>query len=405
VNQWTIEVFTLADRHRKVVARGGTSPRYLATSSGAGHLVYVNQATLFAAPFDLDTLEVRGAAVPVLDDVAYESRTSTGQFDISRVGTMVYRKARSGVSALMTLQWVDPTGKKEPLRSTPGTYLDPALAPDGKRVAMSVGVGEAGRQDIGIYDPQRDAMTKVTFGRRRYRFPTWSPDGQYVVFFAPGEGLMQARADASSQPVLLIQSELASGSSTFSPDGKRLAYVEPSPGVSQIWTVPLQDRDGQLTAGKPEQYLASSFGSFPNAQLSFSPDGRWLAYTSSESGAAEVFVRPFPPASSGQGGQWQISNSGGTNPRWLGSGHELVYQSGDQIMAVKYTANGTTFVAEKPRVWIAKLGGPQWDISPDGKRVLVLTPAEPAEAPTQDHEVVFLFNFFDELRRRVPLPK
>jgi hypothetical protein len=111
----------------------------------------------------------------------------------------------------------------------------------------------------------------------------------------------------------------------------------------------------------------------------------------------------FPPPSSGQGGQWQVSNDGGTFPRWSRIGHELLYQSGDQIRATNYTVKGNTFAADKPRVWLAKLGGTEWDLAPDGKRVAVLTPVESAEAPKQEHEVVFLQNFFDELRRRVPV--
>jgi eukaryotic-like serine/threonine-protein kinase len=158
-----------------------------------------------------------------------------------------------------------------------------------------------------------------------------------------------------------------------------------------------------LKAGTPEPFLKSgSRDRYP----SFSPDGRWLAYSSSESGTFEVYVRAFPPPPSGQGGRWQISNTGGTQPRWSHSGHELVYQSGDQLMAASYTVNGDTFVAEKPRVWIAKLGGVGlWDLAPDGKRVAVVTPAGSAEEATQEHHVVFFQNFFDELRRRVPLDK
>ena len=119
----------------------------------------------------------------------------------------------------------------------------------------------------------------------------------------------------------------------------------------------------------------------------------------------EVYVRPFPPQSSGHDAKWQISNSGGTSARWSRTRPEIVYQSGDQLMAVSYIANGDTFVAERPRVWINKLGGTQWDLAPDGKRVLVLTPVESAGNPKQQHEVVFLINFFDELRRRVPVSK
>jgi Tol biopolymer transport system component len=157
-----------------------------------------------------------------------------------------------------------------------------------------------------------------------------------------------------------------------------------------------------LKGGKPEQFLKSSFN---DTSPVFSRAGRWLAYQSNESGKAAVYVRVFQPPSSGQGGKWQISNSGATFPCWSRNGHDLLYRSGDQIMAASYTVKGDTFVAEKPRVWIVKLGGTSWDPAPDDKRVLVLTPVESAEAPKQEHEVVFLENFFDYLRQRVPVGK
>ena len=125
---------------------------------------------------------------------------------------------------------------------------------------------------------------------------------------------------------------------------------------------------------------------------------------SNATGTNEVFVRSFPDTS----GRWQVSNNGGTSPAWSPNSRDLLYQSGDQIMAVAYTTKADGFVAEKPRVWLAKLGhfqagfGTAWDLAPDGKGVAVVTPAETPEAPKQDHEVVMLLNFFDELRRRVP---
>jgi serine/threonine-protein kinase len=399
----TIEVLTLADHRRKIVARGGASPRYLATSGGSGHLVYVNKARLFAIPFDLDKLETRGTAVPVLDDVAYWSQLGTGQFDFSRTGTLVYRRSSGGASVIMTtLHWVDPTGKKEVLLGKPGVYANPSLSPDGKRVALTIGEGVS--SDVWVYDPQRDAMTRLTFsGASFYDYPTWTPDGKYVVLGRlAGGGIFQTRADGAGQPQALTQSKSLQYPMSFTPDGKRLAYFETGGAGAnyQIWTAPLEEQGGQLKAGKPEQFLKSSFS---DAGPAFSPDGRWLAYVSNESGRYEVYVRAFPPPLSGQGGKWQISNGGvDAVPRWSRNGHELLYQSGDRIMAVSYTVKGDTFVPEKPRVWIAKLGGTQWDLAPDGKRVATLTPVESAEAPKQEHEVVFLENFFDELRRRVP---
>ena len=238
-------------------------------------------------------------------------------------------------------------------------------------------------------------MTRLTFGGEDVRDPIWSPDGQYVVY-GISNGILQARADGSGQPQPLTQSKIRQDPGSFTPDGKQLAYSERG---AEIWTTPLDDRSGQLKAGKPEQFLKSEFRVYNPV---FSPDGRWLAYASDESGKYEVYVRAFPPPSSGHAGKWQISNNGGTSARWSRNGHELIYQSGDQFMASSYTVRGDTFVLEKPRVWIAKLGATEWDLAPDGKRVLVITPVETAGAPKQEHEVVFLFNFFDELRRRVP---
>jgi Tol biopolymer transport system component len=399
-----IEVMTLADRRRRVVVPGGTSPRYLpaASPNGVGHLVYVNKATMFAVPFDPDKLETRGTAVPVLDDVAVASATGIGQFDFSRTGTLVYRRASGGVSGnLTTLQWVDATGRKEPLRAKPGDYANPVLSPDGKRVALTVIDG--GSRDIWIYDSQRDAMMRLTFGGGAYLYPVWSPDGQYVVFSSFGGGIFQARADGAGQPQALTQSKTNQIPWSFTPDGKRLAYFD-AEAKAQIWTLQLEPRGGQLKAGKPEQFLKSAS---VDVAPSFSPDGRWLAYDSDESGKDEVYVREFPPPTSGQGGKWQVSNDGGTRPRWSRTGHELMYQSADQIMAASYTVKGDTFVPDKPRVWIAKLGAPPsagspWDLSPDGKRVAVVTPEGTPEAPKQEHEIVMLLNFFDELRRKVP---
>jgi serine/threonine-protein kinase len=397
-----IEVLNLADRHRKTVVRGGASPRYVAVPGGAGYLIYVSKATLFAIPFDLDRLETRGTAVPVADDVAYEPSVGIGQFDVSGApsghGTLVYRRVSGSSLEVMTLQWADPTGGKEPLRAKPAVYHSLSLSPDGKRVALTV--TEGGSTGIRVYNPQRDAMTRLTFDAGTYDEPTWSPDGQYLVFGSIGNGIFQARADGASQPHALTESKTTQIPSAFTPDGKTLAYNDLGAGNSQIWTVPLKDGGGQLKAGTPQQFLKSGFSDYAQG---FSPDGRWLAYYSNESGKFEVYVRAFPPPASGQGGKWQISDGGGTSASWSRNGHELFYESGDQIMVASYTVKGDTFVAEKPRVFIAMRAGTTWDLAPDGKRVLLLTPVESAAAPKQEHEVVFLLNFFDELRRRLPV--
>ena len=404
VNQSTIQVLTLADGQRKTAIRGGASGRYLATADGAGHLVYVNKTTLFAVPFDMTTLETRGDAVPIVDNVASEDTAGIGQFDVSGTGTLIYRRDTGRGSALNTLQWVDVAGGREPLPAAPTIYLGPRVSPDGTRVALWF-VGQQGT-DVRIYDPQRDVTTRLTSGNQD-AWPVWSPDGRHVVFRRAGVGLFQARADGARQPHVLVPGNTAVAPWSFTPDGRWLAYSVTATGWRQIWTVPIEDRGGELHAGTPEPFLKSQFA---DTDPAFSPDGRWLAYQSNESGTEDVYVRPFPPPASGQGSRWQVSNTGGTSPRWSRNGRELMYQAGDQIMAVSYTVSGDAFVADKPRVWIAALGGPTtianvWDLAPDGKRVLVVTPVEGADATKAEHHVVFLQNFFDELRRKVPLGK
>ena len=398
VDSYTIEVLTLADGKRKVVARGGQSPRYLASSDGTGYLVYVNRATLFAIPFDLATLETRGTPVQVLDDVAYGDQTSAGLFAVSRAGTLIYRKARSAAAALTTMQWISAsdgvTSKKEPLRATPGAYLMPRLSPNGLRIAYVI--SEGANQDIWVFDLQRDAPRKLTFGGLN-QSPVWSPDGQYIVFEKVGQGLFQARADDASQPQALMPRVVPQLPSSFI--GKQLAYFE----KSKIWTVALEDQGGQLKAGTPEQFIQSTFA---DQWPAISPDGRWLAYQSTQSGKNEVYVQAFPTSATSSGGKL-VSNDGGTFPHWSRTG-QLVYKSADQLMTVSYSVNGPTFIAEKPRVWIASLSGTSgfdWDLAPDGKRVVALIPEGMAKAPPPEHEIVMLQNFADELRRRVPLGK
>jgi serine/threonine-protein kinase len=149
----------------------------------------------------------------------------------------------------------------------------------------------------------------------------------------------------------------------------------------------------------PQRYLSTQFG---DLNAVFSPDGRWLAYVSNETGRNEVYVRAFPAPVSGQGGRRQISNNGGTSPHWSRDGRDILYRAGDEILAVDYTVTGDSFVAARPRVWGKLDGATGFDLAPDGKRLLVSVPTVTTDAPKQEHTVVFLQNFFDELRRRVP---
>ena len=402
----TVEVLTLRDGHRKPLVRGAQSPRYLPALGGANYLVYVNKGRLFAIPFDLEKLETRGTAVPVLDDVAYGSGLGIGQLGFSPApsghGAAVYRAGGSEFE-VTTLERVGPSGTREPLGNPPGRYDNPGLSPDGKRIALQES------PDVWVYDSQRGTMTRLTFGGVVYDHPIWSPDGRFVVFGSHGKGMFEAPENGASQPRELTErseSKTNQFPCSFTPDGKRLAYYERGAG-NRIWTLPLEERGGQLTAGKPEPFLKDGFN---ERSPSFSPDGRWIAYASDESGKYEVYVRPFPALTSGPGGKLLISTGGGLTPHFSRNGRDLFYESGNQIMAVSYTVKGGAFAAGIPRVWIARLdgalaGNSAWDVAPDGKSIVVLRPVASAETPSQEHEVVFLLNFLDELRRRVPAGK
>jgi Tol biopolymer transport system component len=389
----TIDVASLADRQRKTIVRGGGSPRYLES----GHLLYANRSTLFAVPFDLERLEVRGAPVRMLDDVAFDTVAGGAQYDVSRTGIVVYRRYPGDRSA-STVQWAEPSGKSTPLLARAAVYETPRLSPDGQRIAITVKDGV--NYDIWVYEPARDGMTRLTRGGTRAGNPVWTPDGQYVIFGLLGSGIWWARADGGGQPQPLLATSGVQLPTGVSRDTKRLAYFQPAP--PQIWTVTLAQDGGGLKAGTPTRFLTTKS---VDVDAMFSPDGRWLAYASTESGPFEVYVRAIGADGTAGTRRWLISNNGGTSPRWSADGRDLLYLAGDRIMAVGYTASGESFEAGKPRVWAANVlttGG--FDPSPDGKRVAVSVPTSTAPANTEQ-SIVFILNFFEELRRRVPVSR
>jgi Tol biopolymer transport system component/tRNA A-37 threonylcarbamoyl transferase component Bud32 len=393
VDAANIEVMSLADHLNKTLVRGGTFGRYLPS----GHLVYVNRGTLFAVPFDVDRLEVHGTPVPVLDQVAYNTLFGSAQLDFSQTGTLIYHSGGAG-GGLSIVAWLDGAGKTQPLLAKPGTYGRPSLSPDGQRLALE------SNADIWVYDWQRDTMTRLTFTGNA-NGPVWSPDGRYIAFRVLGEGMDVIRSDGSGKPEPLTQSKNSQYPWSFAPDGKRLAFIDSSTGAFQLWTMPLESDSAGLQPGKPEIFLQTPAD---ERAPSFSPDGRWMAYASNESGTFQVYVRAFPD----KGGKWQISNSGGTYPMWSHNGHELFFETLDnRIMVASYIEKGDSFVADKPRAWSEKqLGGivntvKNIDLAPDGKRIVALMPVETAEAQKAQSQVTFLMNFFDGLRRKAPIGK
>jgi serine/threonine-protein kinase len=378
----------------KILQRGGYYGRYLPS----GHLVYMHEGVLLALAFDVDRLEVRGTPTPLLEDVAGDSGMGGGQFDFSRTGTFVYLSGRAAMPG-WPIVWLDHSGKIRPLLTTPGIYYFPRFSPDGRRLALAA---SSKGNDIFVYDWQHESTTQLTFDGHSYA-PVWHPDGKHIAFRSTSAGysISWVRSDGAGEPLRLLVSQNNLIPYSFAPNG-RLAYQEVGPGTGfDIWTLSLDTTDpDHPKPGKPEPFLKTQFD---DQVPTFSPDGRWIAYRSNESGGYEIYVRPFP----GPGAKCPISTGGGLYAFWSKNGRELFYESPDhRVMVVDYTANGDSFVTGKPRLWsdthIFYPGVSNLDLAPDGKRFAVFPAPETAGPEKGSVHVTFLLNFFDELRRRVP---
>jgi len=377
---------------QKVLIRGGTSPKYVPT----GHLVYYRAGTIMAVAFDLERLEVQGTPSPVVENVMATTNTTDGaQFSFSNAGTIVYVEGAGQAGALLSLVWVDRNGKEVPLTTPPKSYIRPRFSPDGRQLAFEIA---GAKTDIWIFDLVRETLTPLTFTGDRQQVG-WTADGTRVVFESLPQGgkfnLYWRPSDGSSPEEILATNEYGFSAPSVSPDGKWLAYHEVNPKTNRnILVLPL---DGER---KPKPLLHEPYGESAPA---FSPDGRWLAYVSDESGQIEVYVRPFPSLD----GKWRISMEGGTAPRWNPNGRELFYRIGNKMMAVEVTTQ-PSFTPAKPKVVFEGTyepdpggGRPNYDVSPDGQRFLMMKPAEQqAVALTQINVVL---NWFAELKRRVPV--
>ena len=351
-----------------------------------GYLVYAQSGALLAAPFDLAQLKVTGAAVPVLDGVMTNPNTDTAEFSVSRDGTLAYIPGSSSeVSRKLVL--VSQDGSSQVLTQNSGAFEDLDLSPDGRRVALTV---EGPTWNIWIYDIPRATLTRFTFENDN-RDPFWTADGKRVIYtsFRNGKyGLYWKPADGSAPEEQLLSSSNWICSTSFSPDGKELAYFEQSQDNGyDIWILPLQGEH------KPRAFLRTHFNEwFP----AFSPDGHWLAYESDESGRPEIYVQPYP----GPGGKWQISNEGGSRPVWAHNGRDLFYRHGDKLMRVAIETQ-PAFQAGTPQQLFQGdyfTSGHYFDVMPDGKHFVFVKGTERAATATQINVVL---NWFDELKQRM----
>jgi serine/threonine-protein kinase len=366
----------------------------------------MHHGSLFAAPFDVGRLELRGPPAPVLEGVIGNEQSGGAQFSFSDGGALVFRPGPSvGIGA--PIQWMDKEGRTEPLRAIASDYYHIRFSPDGQRLAM--GIREGAEQDVWVYEWGRDTMSRLTFAPGDDLRPVWTPDGRRIAFASARadkatRNLYWQRSDGSGEAQRLTESRNAQMPASWHPSGKYLAYIEDSPQTGQdIMILPVDgDEASGFRAGKPSVFVN---GPFLETDAAFSPDGRWLAYRSDESGRSEIYVRPFP----GPGGRWQVSAGGGAHPTWFGKRKELLYRSAlPTLFVAPYSVEGESFRAEKPRQWSPgrvpqKVGLTirTFDLHPDGQRVAVLKdPEQPAEEK-RDH-VVLIQNFFEEVRRAAP---
>ena len=390
-------VQSLSTGAKKVIHRGGYHGRYLRS----GHLVYIHEATLFAAPFDLERLELTAPPVPVLAGISATPTNGGAQFAVSDNGSLVYLSA-SDAAMGASIYWLDRSGTTELLRGSKN-YFSIEFSPDGRRLVTSIFERQS---DIWIHDWKRDATSRLTFDPAEDQYPIWTPDGRRITF-ASARGskgpsnLYWQPVDGAGEPQRLTESPNQQIPMSWHPSRRFLAFREVRPGNNfDIMILPMEGDDAKgWTPGKPTPFIESRF---VDREASFSPDGTWVAYQSDESGKYEVYVRPFP----GLGGKWQISTDGGEYPRWSRNGKELFYRTPDQrIWVVGYEAGKDGFRADGPRLWsqatFSDRGGQarNFDLHPDGRRFAVLKTSE-AQRPID--RVVLILNFFEELKRVVP---
>jgi Tol biopolymer transport system component len=406
----TIQAVSFKELKPKVLIKGGYFGRFVPTGNASGgHLVYMSHGTLWAVPFDPDRLEISGTAAPLLDDVAGNSGGGEASLDFSRTGVFAYV---SGTDAPVprTLAWLDGSGRVEQLialtagRTAPS---EPRIAPDGKRFAFR------SRDAIWMYDLERNTQSRLSLFEPSIFSLVFTPDGSRIAFESDvdgKQGIWWVRTDGKGEPEQLTKNNNAQHPTSFSRDGKWMALTERNAETgSDVWLMPIDWTDAEKPrAGKAEPLLHTKSD---EDSAVFSPDGRWLAYSSNESGKVEVFVKSVTGA-----GKWPIAT--GSLPVWSRSSRELFWQGprpDSNLMVAGYSTKSDTFIADKPRVWSDKQrivvpNKQDFDLALDATRIIVVldprqqetSSSEGTSGPAAPTHVNLLLNFFDEMKRRAP---
>ena len=390
-----VVVHSLETGERRELVDGASSAHYVPT----GHLVFGRAGSLWAAPFDLDALDLSGEPIPILEGVVMETAAGVpgppAQAAFARTGALVYVSGDAGLQRQHTLVWVDRQGQEEPLAAAPRSYVYPRLSPDGTRVALDV----RDQDDILLWDLALEMLRPLTSGPSNGQYPVWTPDGRRVAFSSSREGalnLFWKAADGTGEVERLTDSPNLQFPHAFSPDGTRLVYREDhSDTAADLGVLSLE---GERPA---EPLLATEFSEL-NAELS--PNGRWVAYQSDASGQYDIYVRSFPDVNQMLS---QISTDGGTEPLWGHDGRELFYRSDAGLMVVAVEtepsfAPGTQDVVVDDQYY-AGLVGRNYDIALDGQRFLFIKGGTGPATDQSGQQINVILNWFEELKRLVPV--
>ena len=390
-----LALLRLDTREWHVLLEDAADARYVPT----GHLVFLRQGTLMAARFDPASLEITGKPFALVENVMQAFSTSVGfhtlagQFGVSETGSLIYAEGGVRPDLKNSLVWVDQRGTEQPVAAAPQfPFFGPRLSPDGRRIAYVA----AGRKwQIYIYDLSRGVNTQLV-REGRPALPIWNADGTRLLFAwqkSRVPNLFWQLSDGSAPMERLTTSQNSQYPGSWSSDGKTLAFAD----VGEDANIDIALLD--VSSGRVTPFLNSQY---TERCPEFSPDGRWIAYDSNESGRAEVYVRPF----SGPGKKFQVSSEGGQEPLWARNGKQLFYRWRDQVWVADVQTDGG-FAPTKPRLLFEKPGyyssilpTRTYDLSLDGQRFLMVKLDQ--SKPTPVTEMILVQNWFEELKQRVP---